>query len=396
MKAVKEPVKMSVPLLDLKGQFNSIRAEVMPLIDQVCSSQMFILGEHVRGLEAEIASYCKAAHGIGVSSGTDALLVALMALDIGAGDEVITSPYTFFATAGTIARVGARPVFCDIDARTFNLSIAKVQEFIERECRKEGGVLINKATGGKVRALMPVHLYGQSVDMQPLMRIAREHGLKVIEDAAQAIGTEYLNGARIGSIGDIGCFSFFPSKNLGAFGDGGLCTANDAELAERLMVLRVHGSKPKYYHSFIGGNFRLDELQAAVLRVKLKHLDAWTASRQANAAFYDAEFGAAKLEGKLITPYAVPGCRHIYNQYVVRAADRDGLRAHLASCGIGTEIYYPVSLHQQKCFEYLGYKTGDFPESERAAAETVALPIYPELTNDQLAHVVTSIAEFYT
>lgn len=387
---------ISVPLLDLKGQFNTIRAEVMPLIDQVCSSQMFILGEHVRLLEQEIARYCNAAHGIGVSSGTDALLVALMALEIGPGDEVITSPYTFFATAGTIARVGARPVFCDIDPRTFNLSVPKVGEFLERECQRRDGSLLNKRTGGRIRALMPVHLYGQSVDMQPLMQLASAYSLKVIEDAAQAIGTEYLNGARIGSIGDIGCFSFFPSKNLGAFGDGGLCTANDPELAERLEVLRVHGGKPKYYHAFIGGNFRLDELQAAVLRVKLKHLDAWTSARQANAAYYDSEFAQAQLEGRVRMPYAVPGCRHIYNQYVVRASNRDALKSHLALRGIGTEIYYPVPLHQQKCFEYLGYHSGDFPESEKAAAESLALPVYPELAPAQLAHVVASIAEFYT
>ncbi len=387
---------MTVPLLDLKGQFATIRAEVMPLIDQVCSSQMFILGEHVRLLEQEVARYCGAAEGIGVSSGTDALLVALMALDIGPGDEVITSPYTFFATAGTIARVGARPVFCDIDPRTFNLSVPRVQEFIERHCTVKDGQLVNARTGGRVRALMPVHLYGQTVDMQPLMQIAREHRLRVIEDAAQAIGTEYLNGARIGSIGDIGCFSFFPSKNLGAFGDAGLCTANDPELAERLRVLRVHGSKPKYFHALIGGNFRLDELQAAVLRVKLKHLDAWTTARQDNAAFYDAQFQSAGVSGQLTTPYAMPGCRHIYNQYIVRVKNRDGLKAHLSERGVGTEIYYPMSLHQQECFKYLGYKTGDFPESEGAAAETLALPIYPELSPEQLAYVAASVAEFYT
>ncbi len=387
--------RMSVPLLDLKGQFATIRAEVMPLIDQVCSSQMFILGEHVQQLETEVARYCGAAAGIGVSSGTDALLVALMALEIGPGDEVITSPYTFFATAGTIARVGARPVFCDIDPLTFNLSVPRVQEFIARDCKLQNGSLINSRTGGRIRALMPVHLYGQSVDMQPLMNLAREYNLRVIEDAAQAIGTEYLNGARIGSIGDIGCFSFFPSKNLGAFGDGGLCTANDPELAEQLRVLRVHGSKPKYFHAFIGGNFRLDELQAAVLRVKLKHLDAWTAARQANAAFYDAALADTGLGERLTTPYATPGCRHIYNQYIVRAKNRDGLKAHLARCGIGTEIYYPMPLHEQKCFEYLGHKRGDFPESELAAADTLALPIYPELSDEQLSYVAASVAEFY-
>ena len=261
-----------VPLLDLKAQFAQIRAEVMPAIDQVCASQHFILGEHVRALEGEVARYCAASAGIGVSSGTDALLLALMALNIGPGDEIITSPFTFFATAGTIARVGARPVFCDIDAATFNLSPAAVQAFIDDHCEERGGALMVRATGGRVRALMPVHLYGQCADMDPLMAIARRYGLKVIEDAAQAIGSEY-KGVRAGTIGDVGCFSFFPSKNLGAFGDAGLCTCNDAELADRMRVMRVHGGHPKYFHAVIGGNFRLDELQAAVLRVKLKYLD---------------------------------------------------------------------------------------------------------------------------
>ena len=285
----------NVPLLDLKAQYAQIRAEVLPLIEQVCASQMFILGEHVRGLEAEIAAYSGSAHGIGVSSGTDALLLALMALNIGAGDEVITTPFTFFATAGTIARVGARPVFCDIDPVTFNIAPAAVQQFLERDCERRDGAVYNRITGARVRALMPVHLYGQSADMGPLMGLARAFDLRVIEDAAQAIGTEYAGGVRAGSMGDVGCFSFFPSKNLGAFGDAGLCTANDPVLAEQLRVLRVHGGKPKHYHSFIGGNFRIDELQAAVLRVKLKHLDGWTQGRQRNAAHYDAAFARSRL-----------------------------------------------------------------------------------------------------
>ena len=384
----------NVPLLDLKAQFAQIRAEVMPVIDQVCASQHFILGEHVRALEEEVARYCGASAGIGVSSGTDALLLALMALGIGAGDEVITSPFTFFATAGTIARTGARPIFCDIDPVTFNLSPAAVQTFIHEQCAEREG-LINRATGGRIKALMPVHLYGQSADMDPLMAIARRHRLKVIEDAAQAIGTEYKNGVRAGSIGDVGCFSFFPSKNLGAFGDAGLCTTNDAELAERLRVLRVHGGKPKYFHAVVGGNFRIDELQAAVLRVKLKYLDGWTEGRQRNAAYYDAAFADAGLGEKLRTPAAVPGYRHIFNQYVVRAQNRDALRARLTERGIGSEIYYPMPLHLQKCFAYLNHRAGDFPQSERAAAETLALPIYPELNEAQLAHVVATIAEFY-
>jgi dTDP-4-amino-4,6-dideoxygalactose transaminase len=386
---------LTVPLLDLKAQFAQIRAEVMPLIDQVCASQQFILGEHVRGLEGEVARYCGTSAGIGVSSGTDALLLALMALEIRANDEVITSPYTFFATAGTIARAGARPIFCDIAPDTFNLSPAAVQAFIDRHCAQQGGRLINRTTGGTVKALMPVHLYGQSADMDPLMEIARRHGLKVIEDAAQAIGTQDRNGARAGSIGDIGCFSFFPSKNLGAFGDAGLCTTNHADLAESMRVLRVHGGKPKYIHAVIGGNFRIDELQAAVLRVKLKFLDRWTEGRQRNAAYYDAAFGAADLGANVITPPRAPGGRHIFNQYIVRAQNRDALKIYLSEHGIGTEIYYPLPLHLQKCFEYLRYKLGDFPQSERAAAETLALPVYPELEETQLAHVVATVAQFY-
>ena len=385
----------NVPLLDLKAQFAQIRAEVMPAIDQVCASQHFILGAHVHALEEELARYCGASAGIGVSSGTDALLLALMALGIGAGDEVITSPFTFFATAGTIARTGARPVFCDIDPLTFNLSPAAVQAFIDERCTKQGGQLLNRATGGRVKALMPVHLYGQSADMAPLMAMARQHGLRVIEDAAQAIGTAYTNGQRVGTFGDVGCFSFFPSKNLGAFGDAGLCTTNDAELAESMRVLRVHGGKPKYFHAVIGGNFRIDELQAAVLRVKLKYLDGWTQGRQRNAAYYESAFADAGLGEKLRTPTAIEGGRHIFNQYVVRVQRRDALKQRLTEHSIGTEIYYPVPLHLQACFAYLDYRPGDFPHSERAAEETLALPIYPELEEAQLAHVVATILDFY-
>ncbi len=384
-----------VPLLDLKAQYAGIRAEVLPVIESVCASQQFILGEHVRALEAELAQYCGASAGVGVSSGTDALLLALMAFGIGAGDEVITSPFTFFATAGTIARTGARPVFCDIDPENFNLSPAAVESFIERQCRVEGGALVHRSTGGRIRALMPVHLYGQAADMDSLMAIARRYGLRVIEDAAQAIGTEDANGTRVGSIGDIGCFSFFPSKNLGAFGDAGLCTANDPDLAELLRVLRVHGGKPKYFHALIGGNFRIDELQAAILRVKLKRLDAWTEARRRNAAYYTAAFETAALAPLVVTPRAAVGGRHIFNQYVIRAERRDALRAALTDRGIGTEIYYPVPLHLQQCFASLGYARGDFPESERAAGETLALPIYPELSETQLAAVAAGVAEFY-
>jgi dTDP-4-amino-4,6-dideoxygalactose transaminase len=318
-----------------------------------------------------------------------------MALGIGAGDEVITSPFTFFATAGTIARTGARPAFCDIEPGSFNLSPFAVQSFIDESCVARGGELVRRTTGARVRALMPVHLYGQAADMDALSALARRYDLAVIEDAAQAIGTETADGARVGSLGDIGCFSFFPSKNLGAFGDAGLCTTQDAALAERMRVLRVHGGQPKYFHALIGGNFRIDELQAAVLRVKLKYLDEWTEGRQRNAAFYDAAFADASLSARIAAPRKLARGRHIYNQYVVRAERRDALRAFLTERHIGTEIYYPVPLHLQECFAYLGHARGDFPQSERAAAETLALPVYPELSHQQLGAVVAAIAEFY-
>jgi dTDP-4-amino-4,6-dideoxygalactose transaminase len=386
---------MQVPLLDLKQQYGPLAAEIQATIEKVCASQAFILGPAVKELEAAVAAYSRCKYGIGVSSGTDALLLALMALEIGPGDEVITSPFTFFATAGTIARAGARPVFCDIDPVSFNLSPAVVGDFLARHCERRGNALVNKTTGGKVKALMPVHLYGQIADMASLMDLAREHGLRVIEDAAQAIGADDAHRKRACSFGDVGCLSFFPTKNLGAFGDAGMCVTQDVALAERMDILRVHGGKPKYYHSFIGGNFRIDELQAAVLNIKLKHLDSWTAGRQRNAAFYDAAFTRAKLGDKVHTPRAAPGVRHIYNQYVIRAQDRDGLRAHLAAAGVGSEIYYPIPLHLQKCFEYLGHKAGEFPHSERAAEETLALPIFPELTEMQLQCVVDTIRSFY-
>lgn len=387
---------MKVPLLDLKPQYQALKSQIDAAILAVSESQHFILGPAVKKLEADVAAYSQCKFGIGVSSGTDALLLALMALDIGSGDEVITSPYTFFATGGTIARAGARPVFCDIDPVTFNLSPRAVQRFIDEKCDFKSGVLTQRATGGRVRALMPVHLYGQVADMDAFLAIAKTYSLRVIEDAAQAIGSADAKGRRAGTLGDVGCLSFFPTKNLGAFGDAGMCVANDAALAERMDILRVHGGKPKYYHAFIGGNFRLDEIQAAVLGVKLPHLDDWSAARQRNAAIYDAAFAALQVTSDdIVTPVAAPGSRHIYNQYVIRVKNRDALRAHLTERGVGTEIYYPLSLHQQKCFAYLGHSTGDFPESERAANETVALPIFPELVPEQLHYVVESIADFY-
>jgi dTDP-4-amino-4,6-dideoxygalactose transaminase len=386
---------MQVPLLDLKLQYGPLAAEILAAIEKVCASQAFILGPAVKELEAAVAAYSQCKFGIGVSSGTDALLLALMALEIGAGDEVITSPFTFFATAGTIARAGARPLFCDIDPVSFNLSTPVVARFIAENCERRGPHLVNKNTGGRVKALMPVHLYGQTADMASLMDLARQHDLRVIEDAAQAIGAEDAGRRRACSFGDIGCLSFFPTKNLGAFGDAGMCVTQDAALAERMGVLRVHGGKPKYHHSFIGGNFRIDEIQAAVLNVKLKHLDAWSAARQRNAAFYDAAFARSKLGDAVRTPEAAPGVRHIYNQYVIRAKERDRLRTHMAERGVGSEIYYPIPLHLQKCFEYLGHKPGDFLYSECAAEETLALPIFPELAETQLQYVVDTIGQFY-
>jgi len=387
--------RLAVPLLDLQAQYRAIEPEVMEALRDVCARQQFILGPRVAELEAAIADYSGCRHGVGISSGTDALLAALMALEVGPGDEVITTAFSFFATAGTVARLGARPLFADIDPTTYNLSPASVEDLIRTQCETRAGRLVNRKTGGPVKALMPVHLFGQLAEMDTLMELARRHGLRVIEDAAQAIGAEYPGRRRAGSIGDIGCFSFFPSKNLGAFGDAGMCVTNDPALAERLKILRVHGSKPKYHHLVVGGNFRLDEVQAAVLLVKLKHLDGWTGRRQANARVYQTAFEEARLADRLGTPRVPAGYRHIFNQYVVRAERRDDLREHLRRAEIGTEIYYPVPLHLQECFASLGGKPEDCPVSVRAANETLALPIYPELTADQQQHVVRTIAEFY-
>jgi dTDP-4-amino-4,6-dideoxygalactose transaminase len=387
--------RMQVPLLDLKPQYRVLESQIQAAIGAVCASQHFILGPAVKELESAVAAYSQCRFGIGVSSGTDALLLALLALGIGAGDAVITSPFTFFATAGTIARTGARPLFCDIDPVTFNLSAAAVEAFVAQQCERRASDLIHRGSGARVRAIMPVHLYGQITDMEPLMERARAFGLKIIEDAAQAIGAADARGRRAGSFGDVGCLSFFPTKNLGAFGDAGMCVTNDASLAERLAVLRVHGGKPKYYHALIGGNFRIDELQAAVLNVKLPHLDDWSAARARNAAFYDAAFQRAQLGDAVLTPHASLDVRHIYNQYVLRVRERDALRQYLTAAGVGTEIYYPVPLHLQQCFAYLGGKTGDYPQSERAAAETLALPIYPELSETQLQYVVDCVAAYY-
>jgi len=377
---------MGVPLLDLKAHHEPLHQEIMEALEQTFQSQAFILGPEVDKLEERVSAYCQATHGIGVTSGTDALMIALMALGVGPGDEVITTPYSFFATAGAVVRLGARPVFVDIDSRSFNLDPNKIE----------------KAVTQRTKAIIPVHLYGQSADMGPIMDIANRRKVAVIEDAAQAIGTEYADGRRVGSIGTIGCFSFFPSKNLGCLGDGGMAVTNDPDLAERMRVLRVHGSKPKYYHKLIGGNFRLDTIQAAVLNVKLNYLDGWTKRRQENASRYETLFKQTGLvqEGKVKLPepvYRNAGAKHyhIYNQFVLRVEQRDTLMAHLKQKDIGAEIYYPVPFHLQECFRYLGYKEGDFPESERAAKETVALPIYPELTAAQQAEVVEAMVSYY-
>jgi dTDP-4-amino-4,6-dideoxygalactose transaminase len=390
-----KPAAMKVPLLDLKPQYEALKVDIDAALLKVAASQMFILGPAVMELEAKVAEYSGAKHGIGLSSGTDALLIALMAYDLGPGDEVVTSPYTFFATGGTVARVGARPVYLDIDPETYNLRADLVRKFLETGCEKRTGGLYNRKSGGRVRAMIPVDLYGQPADMDAFMQLGREFGLAVIEDAAQAIGAEYAPGKRACSSADIGCLSFFPTKNLGAFGDAGMCVTNDDALAAKLRVLRVHGGEPKYYHALIGGNFRIDEIQAAVLLVKFRHLEDWHRARQRNAAYYDAAFPKAGITARVVTPTARPGFRHIYNQYVIRVPDRDRLRAYLGEQSIGTEIYYPVPLHLQKCFAYLGYKPEDCPESARAAAETLALPIYPELVEPQLQYVVDTIAAFY-
>jgi dTDP-4-amino-4,6-dideoxygalactose transaminase len=392
---------MQVPLLDLKAQYATIKDEIDAAVAEVFESQHFINGPQVAALEEEIAEYCQCSHACGVSSGSDALLIALMVEEIGPGDEVITTPYTFFATAGAIARVGAKPVFVDIDPVTYNIDPEKIPAAIT----------------DRTRAIIPVHLYGQMADMDPILDIARtinqkrktqnEKPIIVIEDAAQAIGAEY-KGHRAGSLGDYGCFSFFPSKNLGGAGDGGMVNTQDKDKADKLQIFRSHGSRPKYFHKWIGGNFRLDALQAAVLRVKLKHLDDWTAKRQHNAERYNSLFAASgldvaftaeidcassdRLEG--ILPSAIQD-RHIYNQYVIRVQVRDGLRAFLKDNGIGNEVYYPVPLHMQECFAYLGYNEGDFPQSEQAARETVALPIYPELGDEKAELLVKCIVKFF-
>jgi len=378
---------MKVPLLDLKAQYATIKNEMMPAVSACMEGQYFILGPEVKELEKQVAEYCGCKAAVGVSSGTDALICGLMALGVGqdlpgcrAGKgcpgpvEVITTPYTFFATGGSIWRVGARPVFVDIEPDTFNIDPSKIEAAVTKN----------------TKAIMPVHLFGQMADMDPIMKIAKKHNLFVIEDAAQAIGATY-KGRKAGSIGTVGCFSFFPSKNLGGMGDGGMVVTQDEQLGDRLSQCRNHGSKPKYYHKWVGGNFRLDTLQAAGLIVKLRHLEDWSAGRRANAAKYDKLFAGFE---PVLTPTVRDYNVSIYNQYVIRVPKRDELQTYLNEQGIGTAIYYPLSLHEQECFKDLGYKRGDFPESEKAAADSLAIPIYPELTDEQIRYVVDKIKEF--
>ena len=371
---------MSVPLLDLREQYRPLRAEILTAITRVCDSQQFIGGPEVEALERELAALVGVPHAIGVSSGTDALLVAMMALGIGRGDEVITSTFSFFATAGCIVRLGATPTLVDIDPATFNIDPAGVE----------------RALTPRTKAIVPVHLYGLCADMDPIQAIAARAGVPVIEDAAQAIGSCY-RGRQAGSMGAAGCFSFFPSKNLGAFGDGGFVATPDVRLAREMRLLRNHGAEPKYFHTRVGGNFRLDAIQAAVLRVKLPHLTRWTDMRRANADRYDRLFADAGLSaasgGPIVLPVRPPDRTHIFNQYVIRVADRDRVRERLSAGGIGTEIYYPVPFHLQECFSPLGHRRGDFPAAEQAAAEVLALPIYGELTAQQQADVVSALAD---
>ena len=381
---------MKVPLLDLKAQYATIKDEIREAVDRVLESQQVIMGPEVPALEKAVADYVGARHGIGMSSGTDALLAALMALDVGPGDRVITPAYSFFATGGVISRLHAVPVFVDIDPASYNLSPASLE-------RVWAG--LDRGVQQRVKAIVPVHLYGQCADMARILELSGRVKVPVIEDAAQAIGTVYKDGRFAGTLGPIGCFSFFPSKNLGGIGDGGMVVTSDDGLAERLRLLRNHGAKPKYYHKIVGGNFRLDTIQAAALLVKLRHLDAWHKARQEHADRYRELFRQAGLADTIGLPEVVdatPGIRsHIYNQFVIRSPKRDALREFLTAQGIGTEIYYPVPFHLQECFHDLGYKAGDFPESERAARETVALPVYPELTPEQQTYVVERIAAFH-
>jgi dTDP-4-amino-4,6-dideoxygalactose transaminase len=380
---------MKVPLLDLKKQFDSIKTSIMAVTEEVYGSQQFILGPKVKELEEKVADYCRCRFAVGVSSGTDALLVSLMTAGIEPGDFVITTPYTFFATVGCISRVGGSPVFVDIEPDTFNMDPLKLKTTLAE---------MGEEQRARIKAIMPVHLFGQCADMEPILEVADQYHLEVIEDAAQAIGSEYAFGdgtvKRAGSMGSYGCFSFFPSKNLGAFGDGGMVTTNSREIYDRLVIMRGHGAQPKYYHKVIGGNFRLDALQAAILIVKLAHLDEWTAKRQENASLYRRLFETAGM--KEVTLPLEKSKRHIYNQFVIKVdRKRDELRRFLNEHGVGSEIYYPLPLHIQECFRHFGFEENDFPVSMAAAKDSLALPIFPELTENQIRYVVDKIGEFF-
>src|SRR6058998_40932 len=394
---------MRVPLLDLGQEYRVLSKQIREAIDDVLDSRRFILGSKVQEFESAICRYCDVPHAIGVSSGTDALLAILMGLGIGRGDAVVTTPYTFFSTAGCIVRVGARPVFADIDPRTYNITPSAIQEWLEKNSELDSDGARRIKTGEKIRAIIPIHLFGSCCQMDALREISERFQLYLIEDAAQAIGAEFPFGdraAKAGTMGEVGFFSFYPSKNLGAAGDAGMIVCQDAGLTKKLRTVRDHGMQPRYHHHVIGGNFRLDEIQAAILGVKLPFLERWAAARRAAADFYGAEFARAELTER-ITPPAAPfrdrglTNHHVYHQYVIRAPMRDALREHLDKREIETAIYYPLGLHEQKCFAYLGYKKGDFPETERAARETLALPIYPEISREAQRYVVDAIAEFY-
>ena len=375
-----------IPILDLKAQYSTIKDEIQAAINRVIDSQQFILGAEVEALEIELAKYCQCKFAFGVSSGTDALLLSLMAIGVKPGDEVITTPYSFFATSGSIVRLGAIPVYVDIDPVTLNIDPEGIEQMVSAH----------------TKAILPVHLAGQLANMDPIMEVAKRYGLVVIEDACQAIGADY-KGKRAGSLGNLGCFSFFPSKNLGGYGDSGLVTCNDAEIADKVSLLRNHGQRPKYHNHLVGGNFRMDTIQAAVLRVKLKHLENWTEARRNHAATYQRLFAESKismpmaefgLKRGIVLPIEAGYGRHIYHLYMLRLQHRDELSSFLKNHGIGNEIYYPIPLHLQECFSDMGYKTGDFPQTERAAKETLALPIYPELTDEMLIRIADTITEF--
>jgi dTDP-4-amino-4,6-dideoxygalactose transaminase len=387
---------MEVPLLDLRAQYATIKEEIRAAVDEVFETQRFILGAQVSALEEEIAQLCGAKFAVGVASGTDALLLSLKALGVGQGNSVITVPFTFFATAGTIVNLGARPIFVDIKDAGYAMDPERLSSFLVRECTYNLTThrLAHKSTNTTVKALVPVHLYGQCADMDEILAVAHRYDLPVVEDACQALSATY-KGRRAGAIGDLGCFSFFPSKNLGGAGDGGMVISSNQQLAERVRLLRTHGAHPKYYHATVGFNSRLDELQAAVLRVKLPYLQRWSQARWENAMRYGRDFEEAGLISSVTPPAVLADRSHIFHQYVIRCRMRDALQAFLKASGVGTEIYYPVPLHEQECFRYLGYSAADLPRSHAAAKETLALPIYPELTDEQRSHVVRSIAAFY-